>query len=187
MGKISNEFKMTGISGINVSWRQDVLPLLSKLQKKGLALDVHRRKVVATKGFSYMYDVLTDDTGTEDRVYFRTNSLAAVWTYLLGITESRERLPQLPKRNEKVCVIPSESYLNDLIGRSVLGNITDKERKLLRWYSDMVQEAYDTGVLEMYHGPTNWGRWVKDVQTALLNSGNTNAWMEWIEKHGNDR
>ena len=183
----TNNFKATGIKGLTVSWRQDVLPLVTKLQAEGLKLDINRKKETNNKGYTYRYDVLVDDIDAEDRVYFTTNAIGSVWTYLLGIVESQKRLPLVRKveRSEKVCVIPSESYLKDLIGRSVLGSVTENEKKLLRWYNGMVQEAYDEGRLKIYSGPTDWGRWVKDVQSALLDSENIKTWQQWIEKNGN--
>jgi hypothetical protein len=90
MNTKANNYKATGIANKNVSWAQDVLPLLNKLQGQGLAMDVSRDAFHHTGGSTYMYDMLVDIDGVskddiEKRLYCRTNSLAAVWMYLKGI------------------------------------------------------------------------------------------------------
>jgi len=180
MTMTTNEFKATGIKGIQVSWRQDVKPLLYDLKVAGVRISIDRNKYPTPKGYAYFYEVWVDHSGAAAKSYFKTNSVAAVWTYLKGLVDAEERMPAKQFKNDKnTCVIPSEAYLKDLIRRSIFGDVTDAERDKVKWYDGIVTEAQDCEVIPTYSGPTDWGQWVKDLQIALLYSKNITALQQW--------
>ena len=172
---VSNEFKLTGIKGKNISWRQDVLPLLNQLKEAGINMNVSRGKYQTNKGHAYFYEVITYDGGDGCRKYFKTKTISAVWTFLLGIRDSEKHLPrkpELPKRDGTKCVVPSLARLNDLIEKAIFKGLDDEERDQMQYFDSMLEEAYATGRLVRVEGPPDWGIWAKNVQFAILDSEN---------------
>jgi len=81
MSTLQNDFKNTGIKGINVSWRQDVQPLLVEMKKSNWNVVV-TRETGDGKSCNYKYIVTLTNSTVE---VFRTNSVATVWMYLCGL------------------------------------------------------------------------------------------------------
>lgn len=175
--KKDNDYKATGLKGITVSWKQDVYPLITKLQEEGHPIHATREKVETVKGNNTCkYRLFIN--GVE---YFRTTNIAVVWTYLVGITDGYKR-PVNTKTTKEVVAVPSSCFLNDLISKTVLGTATTAERNLMQRYSMHIEEAYDEGFLQRYSGPMQWSSWVDNVQKVMLRNEDVSAWSKWIEK-----
>lgn len=141
---LKNDFTNTGISSITVSWKQDVEPKLLQLQERGLDMQVKRLRILTDKGNqTCMYEVTQ---GGE--LYFRTNTIAAVWMFLIGLWRSAELVTQIKpavpaKLNLNKFELPSTLFLRDVI----LCQAYDGDReKCISWWNyaqSVLQEKVD--------------------------------------------
>ena len=80
--------------------------------------------------------------------------------------------------------IPSLVYLNELLGRVVMGRATDEEQSLVRHWDAMVTEGVDMGIISRPHRDLHhFNTWAHDIQTVLLKSANDGALHDWLNKY----